>query len=206
MPDRSQFVIRHRRNVTRQDTTLMTDASQQSRVALFYTIFAVMLAAGIALTVIGPRLFTIGTTTPPEMTPVQPTDGDFNSNAVRIITNTDDWNAAIASGRCVLFVNCDWNVAMVAFRQPFSDFAAWSNDNTDYKTISITLDADSKDEMWHTIQDLWQDNSISPGGLKTYGGAGRVVWFNDGQVIDYAWCTEVLEVDKLKSRTKDAFQ
>lgn len=180
-------------------------ASQLSRISLFYTIFAIMFAAGIALTMFGPGLITTGTP-PPNMPPVEPPDGDFNSNAVRSITNIDDWNAAIASGRYVLFVNCDWNIAMVAFRQQFSDFAAWSSDNTNYRTISVKLDADSKDNMWHAIQDFWQHNSISPGGLKTYGGAGRVVWLNDGRVVDYAWCTEILDLDRLKTRTRNAFR
>jgi len=81
-----------------------------------------------------------------------------------------------------------------------------SNDNPACKAITFKIDAESKDEMWYTLQDLRKNNSIPPGNMKTYGGAGRVVWFKDGRVADYAWCTELLEMDKLKSRTKDAFQ
>lgn len=185
---------------------MVDSTTQRPRIATLYLTFATMFVIGIALSVIEPGLFSVGSRTLLDVTRVQATDGDLNNDAVQIITTTDEWKAAIASGRCVLFVDCDWNVAVVAFRRSFADFASWSRDNANHKAITFKVDADSKDEMWHAIQDLWKDNSISPGSMKTYGGAGRVVWFKESRVVDFAWCMEVFEMDTLKSRTKDAFQ
>jgi hypothetical protein len=44
------------------------------------------------------------------------------------------------------------------------------------------------------------------GGLKYLGGAGRVVWFQNGEVVDYAWCSEVANAGELQARTLKAFQ
>ena len=52
-----------------------------------------------------------------------------------------------------------------------------------------------------------RSNEIDVGGLKTYGGAGRIIWLEDGRVLDYEWCFEFLnEPSQLKARSRNAFQ
>ena len=54
-------------------------------------------------------------------------------------------------------------------------------------------------------------NNIPRGGLKTMGGSGRVVWLEDGKVVDHEWCLELTNwddldnFDKIKHRTIEAF-
>jgi hypothetical protein len=180
--------------------------SQRSRVALFYSVFAGMFVVGIVIVLFGPSVFPFGHTTSSTLASQKSTKDALTNNPIREITTTDDWKAATATGRCILFVDCVWNPEVVAFRRRFSEFAAWSNENTDYKTIRVTMDPDLKDELSQTIQILWKDNSIARGGMKNYGGAGRVVWFDHGRLIDYAWCMELLDANALKSRTTAAFR
>ena len=67
------------------------------------------------------------------------------------------------------------------------------------------------DEIWQICDDLWSRYDIPRGGLKNLGGAGRVLWIEDGRVVDYAWCTELMNEDDrenielLKVRTRRAF-
>ncbi len=124
---------------------------------------------------------------------------------VRIITSSDALRDSLATGESIFFVDCGWNGGVAAFRFPFAAYAAWCERNTSIQTLSVKVDSGSKDELWDTLQQMWRDNRILEGGLKNYGGAGRVVWFRDGQVVDYAWCTEVHSVEELKARTSKAF-
>jgi hypothetical protein len=179
--------------------------SQRRRIVRFSLMFAAI-CFGVALALIWRGQIRIGGHATRETTSVHEFSDDFSSRAVRLISTTDDFYAVTATGNCVLFVNCDWVEFPVAFRQPFSEFARWCRENTDYKTVTVKLKANSHDELWSAIQDLWAWNHIFPGGLKTYGGAGRVVWFKGGRVVDYAWCSEVLSVDKLKLRSTTAFR
>lgn len=124
---------------------------------------------------------------------------------VRIITAAGELRDSLSTGHRVLFVDCGWNGDVTAFRFPYATFAAWCKQDTSIQTLSVKIDSESKDELWHMLQQIWLDNRIPPGGMKNYGGAGRVVWFRDGQVVDYAWCSEVHSVALLKARTAQAF-
>jgi hypothetical protein len=185
--------------------------AQRSRIALFYSVFAILFSLGFVLTVIGPGHFSIGATALHQKSAKQFAIHGFTSEAVRRITTPEELHTATSTGRCVLFVDCDWNGHMVMFRRPFSDLAEWANSNTDYKTITVKLDSSSldtasPDPMWGTLHQLWDANSIGFGAMKTLGGAGRVVWFKDGKVVDHAWCFEVQEFDQLKSRTESGLR
>jgi hypothetical protein len=134
------------------------------------------------------------------------------SPIVRIATRTE-WDEAIANDRCVVFVDGDWNSEMVAFRKPFAKFADWCRASTDVRTLTMLIDADdTTGDVWNICQQIWMTNDIHQGGLKTYGGAGRVLWINRGQIVDYAWCkeltddTDIENIDALKTRTRKAFK
>lgn len=108
--------------------------TQEWRVALFYSIFALFFGSGIAINVWGPTLG-IGTADPPIT--CETSISHFTSDAVWRIETSEEFRAEISSGRCVLFVDCEWNFDVVAFRRPFAEFAAWCRQNTDYKTLSL---------------------------------------------------------------------
>lgn len=186
---------------------IMTEyVSQQQRIVFFYLIIVALFVSGIAISATGQWLFSSGITL--EARKETPALQRTPNSAVLHIATADELRSATAGGRCILFVDCDWNERPILFRRPLTDFADWCSKNTDYKVLSVKLadsQADSQDELWAAIQELWQRYAISPGGMKTMGGAGRVVWFNEGRVVDYAWCWEVGDKSKLESRTKDAF-
>lgn len=129
----------------------------------------------------------------------------LEQSPVRIITTAGALRESLSTGQTILFVDCDWNGEVAAFRIPFASFADWCEENTSIQTLSTKIDSESKDELWHALQEMWRDNRILEGGLKNYGGAGRVVWFRDGQVVDHAWCSEVHAVEQLQARTRQAF-
>lgn len=178
--------------------------SQRQRILLFYAFFVALFFVGLFLSTVGPG-FSIPFRTSHQMPSLQTEENDSNGGSVRIISSLAEWQSTVAAGRCILFVDCDWNEAMVAFRKPFSEFADLRRDNTDYRLMSVKLDVESQDELWITVQELWERYDIPPGGLKTFGGAGRVVWLDQGRVKDFAWCTEVFDVSKLGSRSQRAF-
>ena len=130
---------------------------------------------------------------------------------IRIATRTQ-WDSAAKHKRLVVFVDGDWNSNVVMFRQPFEQYALWCQTDTDVVTSTMLIDAkDTTNDVWNICEQLWRSNNIDPGSLKTFGGAGRVVWIEQGQVVDYAWCWELLnhddidDIGMLKVRTKDAF-
>ena len=125
----------------------------------------------------------------------------------------DDWKWLLQTGRHILFVDCDWNVEMVLFRRTFSAFADWCREETNYRSVSVKMIAYPDDEfstaakLSTAVQELMRSNEIFQGGLKTYGGAGRIIWLEDGRVLDYEWCHEFLnDATKLKARSRNAFQ
>ena len=75
---------------------------------------------------------------------------------------------------------------------------------TSYRPSVIKLNPDEKDPLFRRIQQVWLDNAVDRGGMKTYGGAGRVIWLKDGQLVDVAWWHEVGTTAKLKQRTLTA--
>ncbi len=123
---------------------------------------------------------------------------------VQIIATADALRDSLSMGQSVFFVDCGWNGDVVAFRFSIAAFATWCEQNS-IQTLSEKVDSESKDELWHALQQMWRDHRIHEGGMKNYGGAGRVVWFRDGQIVDYAWCSEVHSVALLRARTSKAF-
>ena len=128
------------------------------------------------------------------------------------ITSRSEWISAIKHDRCVVFVDGDWNIDMVAFRKPFSKFAVWCESRTDTHALTLKIDpADKTNDVWNICDELWHTHNIKRGGLKNYGGAGRVLWIDKGQIVDYAWCMELMDdgdidnISALKTRTRNAF-
>lgn len=166
----------------------------------------VLLKLGLSLP-LAAMIFIVACLLPQRRTP-SPADLEsvLARSPVRILSSANELRASLAKGQSVLFVDCGWNGDVVAFRVPFATFADWCEQNTNVQALSVKIDSESKDALWDALQKMWRDNRIYEGGLKNHGGAGRVVWFRDGQVADYAWCSEVHSVALLKARTSKAFE
>ena len=98
--------------------------SQRWRVVLIYSAFGLLFCTGILLMCVPDK---------------QRPSSDFRQrflNSVRVVASLDGWNSILHSGRYIIFVDCDWNGDIVAFRAPFSEFADWCWDETDYQPIS----------------------------------------------------------------------
>lgn len=113
--------------------------------------------------------------------------------------------------RCVVFVDGGWNAEVVAFRKPFHEFARRRGPNGSIRLLTMTIDADDTgNDVWRICERIYRDYDIPQGGLKNFGGAGRVLWISNGRVVDYAWCKELLAsnqnetVDELNDRTQRA--
>jgi hypothetical protein len=129
------------------------------------------------------------------------------------IKTRSDWESALQNKHCVVFVDGLWNTDTARFRGPFERFAAWQMVHSDVRVFTMMINPDdTSDDVWRICEELWRKNDISPGGLKNLGGAGRVLWINNGKVVDYAWCMELMNHDDtdntemvLKTRTTKAF-
>lgn len=123
------------------------------------------------------------------------------------ITTHADWELATKNHRCIVFVDGAWNIQMVHFRRPFAKFADWCQTHTNTRALTMSINPhDTTNDVWHICQELWAQNNIDPGGLKNFGGAGRVLWIDKGQIVDYAWCFEVETIEMLTERTQKAFR
>lgn len=171
----------------------MQSLSQNCRISILATVFGVLLAVGIGIVEFFPTV----------LIPLPKSEPILSS--VRTISSISDFDDVTSAGCAVLFVDCWWNSEVAAYRDVFAAFAVWCRNNTSYLPVSVVLDSESQDEIWDAVQGLLESNSIPHGGLKNLGGAGRVVWIWDGQVYDYAWYSEVPEVDDLCSRSAAAF-
>ena len=126
-------------------------------------------------------------------------------SAVYVISTPADFQAVTSTGQVVLFVDCGWNSDVVGFHDPFHEFAGWCRNETSIRPVTVVLDANNQDALWDTLQMLWEDLRVSSGGLKNLGGAGRVVWIDDGEVRDVAWCFHLRDVRELQQRSEAAF-
>jgi hypothetical protein len=126
--------------------------------------------------------------------------------AVYVINSVPEYHAATSTGRVILFVDCGWNGDVGEFRNRFQEFAGgWCRNETSIRPVTVMLDADDQNALWDTLQKLWDDLGVSSGGLKNLGGAGRIVWFEDGEVQDIAWCHHLPDVAGLRERTQELF-
>lgn len=128
------------------------------------------------------------------------------------ITSKAGWDSLCRSGRSVVFVDGDWNMDIVMFRKTFDKFAAWCGSNPVVKPARLQIDPNDRDnEVWAICQGIWAQYGISLGGLKNFGGAGRVLWVDRGTIVDFAWCQELVDsadrsnVEILVARTRRAF-
>lgn len=140
------------------------------------------------------------------------TEHEVPRESTQDIHTRAEWKAAIGKGRCLLFVEGDWNILVAAFKEPHARFANWCVAKTNIRPLRIRIDPnDIENDAFHICDELWKANNISSGGLKTLGGAGRLVWMENGKVVDYAWCWEVMDkenpasIELLKQRTLKAF-
>ncbi len=164
--------------------------SQTARITLLGAVSATLLATGAFLMRV------------PDGAAASPPNPD---SAAFVISKAAELRTVTATGQVVLFVDCPWNGDVVGFREPFREFAGWCRNETSIRPATVMLDADNQDALWQALQALWSNLRVSAGGLKNYGGAGRVVWFEDGVVRDIAWCHHLQDVAGIKERTRDVF-
>jgi hypothetical protein len=181
---RSAISLRHRSPI-----------GQSSKINTLYLFFAACLIIGLVLVTIGPYWLAD-----------QSTNSELTIQSVTPIRNVNDWSAATASSNCVHYVDCVWNPDVIIFGRTFSEFAIKYPRPYQYRTASVTLNDDFDDPLWKTLEKLWKDNQISSGGMKNLNGAGRVVWFKEGKVVDSAWDVELCNAPSLKARTDRAFK
>ena len=130
------------------------------------------------------------------------------------VKSRSDWDIAIQTRRCIVFVDGTWNTYIARFRPCFGEFAVWCQIHNDVQAVSMMINPDdTSDDVWQLCEQLWSKYDIPRGGLKNYGGAGRVLWLNNGKVVDYVWCMDLMNnydtgntETLLKNRTKNAFE
>jgi hypothetical protein len=179
--------------------------SQQTKIAIVYCSFALLFVGGLSLLQFDGNTFMVkGAADGPVAVSLRSTESPVA--VPKVIASYRDWHAAVSHGKSVVFIDCEWNPEVAAFRKPFADFAQWCVQDANCEAFSATLKLDEpRDELWNEIQRLLEANAITGGGMRNLGGAGRIVWIKNGRVVDYAWFSEAFTRDDLVARTIQAF-
>lgn len=137
----------------------------------------------------------------------------FRPELITKITTRAQWETAIKRDRCIVFIYGDWNTDMVGFQVTFAKFAGHRQDHAGTRLLTMTVGpANMSNDVWEICEELWHNNNITSGGLKHLNGAGRVLWIENGKVVDYAWCQEIMSTsdlenfDAITQRTRKAFK
>ncbi len=106
---------------------------------------------------------------------------------VQAISTREEWDKVIPRGKCVVFVMGDWNFESGYMRRELEPFSAWAK-GRGVRVLTLTIDADLvENDVWEISAEISQKNGLHPGGMKNTNGAGRVLWFKDGKLVDHAW-------------------
>lgn len=182
---------------------LSVRSPERSRIVAVYCLLAALPTLGLLFSVAG-RGFAVVEW--PEPVNGVSADDELAAVGVRTIDSVDDWNRVGMRGTRILFVDCDWNLDVAVFRQTVADYAAQAGSRVDLQIVRVRIDADNtKTALFDRVCQLWRENGIHPGGMKNFGGAGRVVWLVDGHVLDYAWGHDIASVKDFQRRTIRAF-
>ena len=104
------------------------------------------------------------------------------------VETVGQFEESIAKGQCILYVDCVWNTDVMSFGQVFDEFAKRHPQFQTVRVLHLGSDVQGKElKLWTRIEKLWEENAIESGAYKNLNGAGRVVWFADGKVIDSQW-------------------
>ena len=183
--------------------------SQNAKVGLLYTVFALLLVFGSFLFLQHNRI--------PNYR-VAETEGSQTTTkseraAIKNIATISQWNMATQKQRVVLFVDADCNGWTRAFRSHMDKFSDWHSDN--YKTPTIFVDTSPSEtlstprnitqSLFDHLQILWHTHDVPTGALKSIGGAGTVAWLDNGVIVDHEFIGSFRTVDEMIARTETAF-
>lgn len=134
--------------------------------------------------------------------------------AVQVITTREEWDRALPRGERVVFVMGDWNFETAYMRRELEPFSKWAK-NRGVLVLTLTIDPENnQNDVGKISSEITQKNGLHPGGMKNWNGAGRVLWFKDGKLVDHAWGPRDLAelgpnvsyLQVLQDRTEKAFR
>jgi hypothetical protein len=120
------------------------------------------------------------------------------------IPSPKDWGPTVATGNCVVYLNCSWNIDIVRYRTVFAKFAQDRRGDKSYKVAVVMMDENEQDKVSLLAQRLVDAHKIGYG-TKNWLGAGLILWMKNGVLIDYCWCQEVRDETALRERTIRSF-
>lgn len=107
--------------------------------------------------------------------------------AVQVIATREEWDRAIPHGECVVFVMGDWNFESVFMQRELEPFSSWTR-RRGVRVLTLTMDPNLvKNDVWKISEKIIQKNRLYAGSMKNLNGAGRVLWFKNGKLVDHAW-------------------
>lgn len=134
--------------------------------------------------------------------------------AVQATTTREEWDRVIPRGECVVFVMGDWNFESMFMQRELEPFSIWAKKRR-VRVVTLTIDPeDDQNDVWKVSAEISKKNGLHPGGMKNLNGAGRVLWFKNGKLVDHAWGPRELAdrgnnvsyLQFLKERTEKAFR
>jgi hypothetical protein len=185
--------------------------SQRTRIASLYAVFAAAASVGLFVQFTNFPARSVshstGTSTTvvtnarssavePLARPIPEAKSDFGTPEAFV--------AATRSGRRVIFVDADFSSETVRFRPIWQEFRRRAPAGVEAQTVVPGTDWQAPEFV--AVMDWIQANSIHyVGGYKTFGGAGLIVWTEDGEVRDHSFCSWDNSVDSMTERTRRTF-
>ena len=169
-------------------------SSQLLRIVFFYIVFAVLFLSGMVLT--WPSL--ISSMTDSESATKE---SSLEAPGIENVETVPQFERMVSSSRGIVFLDGDFTYWAVAYRPMLDEFARRHGD--DFQVFRLDL-TEYNTPLWRAAQEWQKSNSIPPGGYKTLGGVGRVIWIAEGAVTDYAWGYQIESVEAMIERSHTA--
>jgi len=175
---------------------------------VFLAVFGTMLVVGTCVSAVailrGGRPLHVFAYAPP--------DYRLDGKLVKRIETAESFRGMLNGGDYLLFVDCDWNSDVLKSHPHFETLAVWCTETAICEPVSVFIKGSDFDSGLGTTgvqreleHFLYVRNELEGGGIKLMGGAGRIVWIRDGELVDSGWHWDLADLSAMKQRTRQAF-
>jgi hypothetical protein len=125
-----------------------------------------------------------------------------------VASSEEEFERALAMGRCVMYIDSEGPMDTMTSRPKLAQFARVWNDagnSPEVFFVSLQLIYPYDGSFYRTSQAWMDSQGLPPGGMKTHGRAGLLVWTQNGRVRNCRWVVGEFSQDELLDLTRRAF-
>ena len=111
-----------------------------------------------------------------------------------IVSTQVELDEICADQNCIVYVDGVWSTVCKMFHPPFIECAKEGFQHGKYRPVVIDLHLGNP-EHEAIVSRLKAGADVRPYGMKSFGGNGLVFWLVNGNVVDAAWCVDLMAPD-----------